>query len=135
MKLFMDELELPKTEKIKKLAQIMDLIKDNGNLLGVLFAYRDGGLIAENFKEKIDFDNFTSMCASVLESAINLGRTMGDRKVVKIIAELGAQTIVISECDEKTFLVFDLNYESNFNVILESMEDYIRKLILIINEF
>ncbi len=135
MKLIMDELELPKTEKIKKLAQIMDLIKDNGNLLGVLFAYRDGGLIAENFKEKIDFDNFTSMCASVLESAINLGRTMGDRKVVKIIAELGAQTIVISECDEKTFLVFDLNYESNFNVILESMEDYIRKLILIINEF
>ncbi len=135
MKLNMDELELPKTEKVKKLTQIMDLIKDNGNLLGVLFAYRDGGRIAENFKDNFDFDNFTSMCASVLESAINLGRTMGDRKVVKIIAELGAQTIVISECDEKTFLVFDLNYESNFNVILESMEDYIRKLILIINEF
>jgi len=131
MKLKMDELKLPKTEKVKKLTQIIDLIKDKGNLLGVLFAYRDGGLVAENFNEKIDFNNFTSMCASVLESAINLGRTMGDRKTVKIIAELGTQTIVITECDEKTFLVFDLDNESNFNVILEKLSYYIRKIILI----
>jgi len=127
----MDELELPKTEKVKKLTQIMNLIKDNGNLLGVLFAYRDGGLIAENFKEKINFDNFTSMCASVLESAISLGRTMGDKKASKIIAELGTQTIVITECDERTFLVFDLYNESNFNVILERLEDYTRKIIFL----
>jgi len=127
MKLNMNELELPKTEKVKKLTQIMNLIKNKGNLLGVLFAYRDGGLIAENFKEKIDFNNFTSMCASVLESAIGLSRTLGDKKTTKIIAELETQTIVITECDEKTFLVFNINKESNFNVLLEKMEDYIRK--------
>ncbi len=131
MKLNMDELELPKTEKVKKLTQIMNLIKSNGNLLGVLFAYRDGGLIAENFKERIDFNNFTSMCASVLESAIGLGRTIGDRKTTKIIAELETQTIVITECDEKTFLVFNINKESNFNILLEKMEDYIRKIIFL----
>ncbi|MHA1242660.1 MAG: roadblock/LC7 domain-containing protein [Promethearchaeota archaeon] len=126
----MDGLELPKTEKVKKLTQIMNLIKDE---LGILFAYRDGGLIAENFRDEIDFNNFTSMCASVLESAISLGRTMGDRKAAKVIAELGTQTIVITECDEKTFLVFDLDYQSNFNVILEKMEQYIRKIIIIIS--
>jgi len=71
------------------------------------------------------------MCASVLESAISLGRTMGDKKAAKIIAELGNQTIIITECDERTFLVFDLNNESNFNVILEKMKDYIRKILLI----
>jgi hypothetical protein len=71
------------------------------------------------------------MCASVLESAIGLGRTVGDRKAVKIIAELETQTIVITECDEKTFLVFDLNFESDFNSILEKMEDYIRKIIFL----
>ena len=131
MKLNMDELELPKTEKVKKLTQIMDLIKSSGNLLGVLFAYRDGGLIAENFKERIDFNNFTSMCASVLESAIGLSRTLGDKKTTKIIAELETQTIVITECDEKTFLVFNINKESNFNVLLEKMEDYIRKIIFL----
>jgi predicted regulator of Ras-like GTPase activity (Roadblock/LC7/MglB family) len=131
MKLNMDEIELPKTEKAKKLTHIIDLIRENGNLLGVLFAHRDGGLIAENFKEEIDFDNFTSMCASVLESAISLGRTLGDRKTAKIIAELGSQTIVIIECDEKTFLVFELNNESNFNVILNKMDDYIRKIIFL----
>lgn len=127
----MDELELPKTEKVKILTQIMDKIKESGNLLGVLLAYRDGGLIAENFKEKFDLDNFTSMCASVLESAIGLSHTVGDRKVIKIVAELGTQTIVITECDEKTFLAFGLNYESNFYEILEKMEDYIRKLIFL----
>ncbi len=131
MKLNMDELELPKTEKVKKLTQIMNLIKSNGNLSGVLFAYRDGGLIAENFKERIDFNNYTSMCASVLESAIGLGRTIGDRKTTKIIAELDTQTIVITECDEKTFLVFNINRESNFNILLEKMEDYIRKIIFL----
>jgi len=131
MKLNMNELELPKTEKVKKLTQIMNLIKNKGNLLGVLFAYRDGGLIAENFKEKIDFNNFTSMCASVLESAIGLSRTLGDKKTTKIIAELETQTIVITECDEKTFLVFNINKESNFNVLLEKMEDYIRKIIFL----
>jgi len=131
MKLSMDELELPKDEKFKKLTQVMEAIKENGNLLGVLFAYRDGGLIAENFKDRINFDNFTSMCASVLESAIGLSHTMGDRKATKIIAELGNQTIVVMECDEKTFLVFDLTYESNFNAILEKLEDYIRKLIFL----
>ena len=131
----MDELELPKTEKVKKLTQILDTIKENGNLLGVLLAYRDGGLIAENFRKNINFDNFTSMCASVLESAISLGRTMGDKKTAKVIAELGTQTIVITECDEKTFLVFDLIYESNFTTIQNNIQDYIHKLILIINEF
>jgi len=131
MTLNMDELELPKTEKVKKLNQIMDLIKSSGNLIGVLFAYRDGGLIAENFKERIDFNNFTSMCASVLESAIGLGRTIGDRKTTKIIAELNTQTIVITECDEKTFLVFNINKESDFNVILEKMEYYVRKIIFL----
>ena len=131
MKLNMDELELPKTENVKKITQIIDLIKSNGNLLGVLFAYRDGGLITENFNVNIDFNNFTSMCASVLESTIGLGRTMGDRKTGKIIAELESQTIVITECDEKTFLAFNINKESNFNVILEKMEDFIRKIIFL----
>ena len=131
MKLRMDDLELPKAEKFKRLTQVMETIKENGNLSGVLFAYRDGGLIAENFKERINFDNLTSMCASVLESAIGLSHTMGDRKATKIIAELGNQTIVVMECDEKTFLVFDLTCESNFNAILEKLEDYIRKLIFL----
>jgi predicted regulator of Ras-like GTPase activity (Roadblock/LC7/MglB family) len=71
------------------------------------------------------------MCASVLESATDLGRTMGDRKVNKIIAELEEQTIVIIECDEKTFLVFNINYESNLNIILEKIEVYIRKIIFL----
>ena len=131
MTLNMDELELPEEEKVRRLTVLMDRIKTTGNLLGVLFAYRDGGLIAENFNEKINFENFTSMCASVLESAIGLSHTMGDRKATKIIAELGERTIVLMESDEKTFLVFNLNYESKFDITLENLEGYIRKLIFL----
>jgi predicted regulator of Ras-like GTPase activity (Roadblock/LC7/MglB family) len=127
----MVELELSKTEKVKRLTQIIAQIKKTGNLLGILFAYRDGGLIAKDFNDEINFDNFTSMCASVLESAIGLGRAMGDRKAVKIITELGNQTIIITECDEKTFLVFDLSYNSDFNVIIEKLEEYTRKIIFL----
>jgi len=127
----MNEIELPKSQKIEKLKQILDELKNKGKLIGVLFAFRNGGLIAKDFKEDINFNNFTSMCASVLESATDLGRTMGDKKVNKIIAELEGQTIVIIECDEKTFLVFDINYESNFNIILEKIEVYIRKIIFL----
>ena len=57
----MVELELSKSEKVKRLTQIMAQIKNTGNLIGVLFAYRDGGLIAENFDEKIDFDIFNQI--------------------------------------------------------------------------
>ena len=97
----MVELELSESEKVKRLTQLMARIKNTGNLIGILFAYRDGGLIAENFDEKIDFGIFTSMCASVLESAIGLSHTMGDRKAAKIIAELGTQTIVILNVTRK----------------------------------
>ncbi len=127
----MNEIELPKSQKIEKLNQILVELKNKGKLLGILFAYRNGGLIAKDFKEDIDFNIFTSMCASVLESATDLGRTMGDRKVNKIIAELEEHTIVIIECDERTFLVFDINYESNLNIILEKIEVYIRKIIFL----
>jgi len=127
----MNEIELPKPQKIEKLNQILGELKNKGRLLGVLFAYRNGGLIAKDFKEPLDFNKFTSMCASVLESATDLGRTMGDRKVNKIIAELEGQTIVIIECDEKMFIVFDIDYESNFNIILEKIEVYIRKIIFL----
>ncbi len=127
----MNEIELPKPQKIEKLNQILRDLKSKGRLLGVLFAYRNGGLIAKDFKEDIDFNIFTSMCASVLESATDLGRTMGDRKVNKIIAELEGQTLVIIECDEKTFIVFDIDYESNFSIILEKIEVYIRKIIFL----
>ena len=127
----MNEIELPKAQKIEKLNQILGELKNKGKLLGILFAYRNGGLIAKDFKEDVDLNIFTSMCASVLESATDLGRTMGDRKVNKIITELEGQTIVIIECDENTFLVFDINYESNFNIILEKIEMYIRKIIFL----
>ncbi len=68
----MNEIELPKSQKIEKLNQILHDLKNKGKLLGILFAYRNGGLIAKDFKEDIDYNNFTSMCASVLESATGL---------------------------------------------------------------
>lgn len=117
------------SEKAQRLNQLLEDLKREGNLAGILFSYREGNLITENIGKEFNSEEFSSMCASVLESAIGLNKTMNDKKLVKIIAELEKQTIIIVECDEKTFLALILNEESKVNSILENIEKYIRKII------
>ena len=71
------------------------------------------------------------MCASVLESAIGLGKTIGDEKIDKIIAELENQTVLVIECDENTFLTLLLNEKSKVSQILNEIEKYLRKIIFL----
>jgi predicted regulator of Ras-like GTPase activity (Roadblock/LC7/MglB family) len=116
------------TEKLKG---IIDEIKNLGSLVGVLLSDREGNLILDNVSIDFDKSNFSSMCASVLESALTLGRISGDQKVVKVITEVGETSIIILECDEKRFLTLFANYESNIKALLGEIKDYIKKIVLI----
>ena len=115
--------------KSQKLREILKEIRKEGKLKAVLFSNRDGRLIREELEGDIDSDLFSSMCASVLESAQGLANNLGDKKISKIIAELEQQSIIIFECDNKTFLTLILKKESKINKILENIENYIRKII------
>lgn len=115
----------------EKLKEIIGEIKKEGLLIGVLLSDREGNLILDNINMDFDKSNCSSMCASVLESALSLGRISGDQKVVKIITEIEDISIFILECDEKRFLTLFANYESRINVLFEEIKNYIEKIVLI----
>ncbi|MFX1338312.1 MAG: roadblock/LC7 domain-containing protein [Promethearchaeota archaeon] len=116
--------------KSKQLYLILDDIKNKGKLKGVIFAKRDGDLIAENIENNFDGVTFAAMCASVLESSEDLKKTLGSKKIGKISADLeNGQTIIIIECDGKTFISFILGKESQIEQILKNIEEYCLKIL------
>jgi len=123
--------ESSEQQKSSDIQQIIDEIKKKANLKGVLFSYKEGSLITENLDTPLDKSVFSSMCASVLESASSLGKSSGGLKLKKIITELESQVIIIIECSYETFLVLFVNENSETKKILNDIDLYIRKIILI----
>ncbi|MHA1190843.1 MAG: roadblock/LC7 domain-containing protein [Promethearchaeota archaeon] len=123
--------ESSEQQKDKDIQQIIDEIKKKGNLNGVIFSYKEGRMITENLEAPLDKSVFSSMCASVLESASSLGKSSGGLKLKKIITELESQTIIIIECTDKTFLALFVNENSETKKILNDIDSYIRKIILL----
>ena len=123
----MNESKLSQAQKIKKLELVLAEIKNVGNLKGVILSDRDGGLISENVCEDNDYNEFSAMCASVLESAEGLGQNLGG-KVSKIIVELDEQTIVIIKCENKTFLSFLIEKDSHFGLVLKKISDFTQRI-------
>lgn len=133
----MGKIEPTMEQKSEKLNQILAQLKKQGKLKGIIFSYREGGVIAENLSEdypEFDSEEYSSMCASALESAFGLAKTIsstGQNGFNKIIAELNEHTVIILECDKNTFLSFVLNEKSKINPLLENIENYIRKIIFL----
>jgi len=121
----MDDSDLEKKEEIKF---ILEEVKEKGDLLGIIYATRDGSLIFENIGDDFDGKKFSSMCASVLEGATGLGQTIGNSKVSKIITELEEKTIIIVEIDDRTFLTLVAKAESLVNLILDRLQYFSKKL-------
>jgi len=116
--------------KSEQLNLILNDMKNEGQLKGVVLAKRNGDLIAENIEDDFDGSTFAAMCASVLESAEDLKKTLGSKKISKIIADLeSGQTIIIIECDKKTIISFILEKESKIDKILKNIDEYCMKII------
>jgi len=125
----MKENEKEDTEDITEIIQILDELKNKGNFTGILFAKRNGELIYEIIEKSFNSKEFVSMCASVLEGAAGLSKTMGSQKIDKIIAELNEETIFIVEINKNSFLTCILNAQSNTSIILDNMDKYIQKIV------
>ena len=123
--------ESSEQQKVKDIQLIIDEIKKKGNLDGVLFSHKEGSLITDNLNAPLDKSVFSSMCASVLESASSLGKSSGGLILKKIITELESQIIIIIECSDETFLALFVNENSETKKILNDIKSYIRKIILL----
>jgi predicted regulator of Ras-like GTPase activity (Roadblock/LC7/MglB family) len=115
-------------EKSDELYSILNELKNKGKLEGVIYAYRDGGLISANLESHFNSQNFVSMSASVLESAIGIGETIGNQKIRRIIAELADKTILIFECDDKSFLILIINQESDTSYTFNNLEGVVKNI-------
>jgi predicted regulator of Ras-like GTPase activity (Roadblock/LC7/MglB family) len=124
-----NKMDRPNSQNLDQLNSILDEMKKIGKLEGIIFAYRDGGLIYQNISKDIDEMKFTSMCASVLESAEELGRTIDDKQIKRIITEIEKNSILIFKCDEKTFLTIIVNDESKIGLILDQLDTYIQRIL------
>ncbi|MFW9896480.1 MAG: roadblock/LC7 domain-containing protein [Candidatus Thorarchaeota archaeon] len=112
-----------------ELSILLDKLKVKGKFEGIVFAKRNGEVIKTNIENNSECKKLTSMCASVLESAVGLGETMGNQKIIKVIAELEKTSILMVEIKEKkVFLIFIINDESDSNFIFEHLEEYIKKI-------
>jgi len=118
----------PKSNNFEDLILILEEIKEKAKLLGVILAAHDGNLIFENVGHNFKGEKFSSMYASVVESATGLGQTLGNRKIKKIITELGNKTLITVECSDKTFLTLVVNNDSNVYKVLNDLQNYISKL-------
>ena len=113
------------TTDSERIKQVLNEMKTIGKLRGILFANRNGDLIAENIKNDFDGNIFAAMCASVLESAEDLRKNLSSKKLKKIIVELeSGQIIIMIECNSTTFLSLILAKESNIDPILNKIEEY-----------
>ncbi|MHA1292874.1 MAG: hypothetical protein ACTSQJ_09430 [Promethearchaeota archaeon] len=111
------------------LQSVLNSIKTIGNLSGIILAYRDGTIIFDIVKEDFEKNEFTAMCASVIGSAEVIGQTIGEKKIEKIIAELGTQSIILKSCNKRIFLILILKSESKINKILNSFQEYTQKIL------
>jgi predicted regulator of Ras-like GTPase activity (Roadblock/LC7/MglB family) len=124
----MRDLEKKNLKVINQLADILDELKNKGNFTGVLYVMRSGEIIDENIESSMDSKTFASMCASVLEGAIGLSKSIGEQYVNKVIAELFEKTIIIVIIDNSSFLVLILNVQSNSSLIFDQLDGYIKKI-------
>jgi len=121
------------THDNSKLSLMLDELKVKGKFEGIILANRNGEIVNDNIEKNTDSRKLASMCASVFESAVGLGETMGSQKIIKIIAELEKTSIIMVEIKEKkVFLIFIINDQSNSSFIFNQLEDYIHKISVLI---
>ena len=124
----MNDMDLLDSQKIEKLKAIFDKMTEEAELGGVLFANREGGIITHNFEKNSELRNFSSMCASVLESAEEMGKIINDKKIDKIVAELDDKTILIIKYDNSAFLTLIIESFSKIGLIIENLDEYFQQI-------
>ncbi|MBN1214372.1 MAG: hypothetical protein JXA99_02910 [Candidatus Lokiarchaeota archaeon] len=125
----MSENKIQNSPNYQKLSKILEEIKKEGNFLGVILSYLDGRLLIKETKEDYNYKELIPMIASVLKSADGLGKTIGDRSLQKIIAQIEDISIMIFKNNEyKVFLTLIIDEFSRVDSFLEKMNVYFDRI-------
>jgi len=125
----MNERNLSDIPNIETLYEIIDDIKKNGNLSGVILSYKDGRLIVENTERNYNFSEFIPLIASALRSAEDMGSCVGDSKFKRIIAQLEKTSIMILKTKTKNaFLALIINEDSFIETILKDFDSLSKEI-------
>lgn len=122
------------SDKKGQLSKILEQLRQEGKLQGVLFSHRDGELIFSTFNEGlkgIKGLELSSMCASVLEGANNLREVIGEECLTKVVAELNSYMLFIIACDKDVFLTLISDSNSQVSHVLEKIEKILKKIIFL----
>lgn len=126
---FMNDQDPSNFPNIEKLNFIINNIKEQGNLSGVILSHKDGRLIVENTEGRYNFNEFIPLIASALRSAEGIGDCVSGRKVKKIIAQLENISIMILKTKTKNaFLALIINEESFISPILKDLDNLSQKI-------
>jgi predicted regulator of Ras-like GTPase activity (Roadblock/LC7/MglB family) len=121
-------------DKRQQLSKILNDLKVEGSFQGVSLSYRNGEPICNIFNETlndIDAPELSSMCASMLEGANNLNKVIGEKGLIKVVAELQTYMLIIIQCDKNVFLTLIANRNSRVNTVLDSIEKFQKKIIFL----
>jgi len=117
------------SHKATEINLLLNEMKELGKFRGILLSSRQGRLIAENIGDGVDYSEFAAMCASVLKSTESLKSNLDANEIKRIIAELDNLTIIIAECNEKMFLTFFVEKDSEVDQIFKKLAEYNQKII------
>ncbi len=136
----MKDKKSPYSPDLEDLNQILHAIRSEGHLAGVLLSYCDGTLINGDLSKKAQKEmslmNFVPMIASVLKSGEKLSQIVGERELIKIIAQLNNHSIIIFKyADSNLFLTLLVDHFSPVGSIIDTIETNIDDYLLKISKF
>ena len=125
----MPKISQEKIERIKFL--LSDMIK-RYDLEGIMLSNKSGDLISEIFKSSFSFTQFSSMCASILKSALGLGKIIGKQDLNKIMVELEHHILIIFQITPELFMVLFITENSKSGILIRDIRSFLDKIVAII---
>lgn len=119
-------------EKIERIKFLLSNMIKRYDLEGIMLSNKSGDLISEIFKSSFSFTQFSSMCASILKSALGLGKIIGKQDLNKIMVELEQHILIIFQITPELFMVLFITENSKSGILIRDIRSFLDKIVAII---
>ena len=113
--------------------ELRKLEKFGSGIIGNAIVSRNGLLITSRLPLDIDNRKFGAMAAALFNGMETAVETLESKEIRNITVELDNYQIIALTINDQLFLVTLSEYSVNFGLILIELEEFIRKIKIIIN--